>query len=235
MMARRGMPGPPQFGGASGKRAQVQQRAKAFGKECGANSRGEPTGWFSLQRGARCRLRTRRYAVKIVSPKKHGDARGFSPKFTTRPNWKSRPPLRICPGQPFLFRRGRNAARTAFPDPAVRPGQACSGRPGAHSRRRGRHPPVFPDLREIRRRRAVGGELAPTARPGRLRARLCHARARHRGPLQDDGALFAGARSRRRLGRSRHRSRLAAAAGGPTLSEKDRRWPRLKDAQELFE
>ena len=149
-------------------------------------------------------------AVKIVTPKKHGDARGFFSEVYSRAAWdKAGLRLDLRPGQPFLFRGEGRVARPALPDAAVRPGQAGARRARPHPRCGGRHPPLVADLRPACRGRAFGRKLAPAADPDRIRPRFHHARAGRRGSLQDDRALFRRQRPRNRLGRSGHRDRLA--------------------------
>ena len=146
-------------------------------------------------------------AVKIVTPKKHGDARGFFSEVYNKSCLESA-------GLRFEFVQDNHSFSPAvgtlrglhFQNSAFRSGQAPARRPGPHSRRRRRHPALLADLRQACRRRTVGAELAPAARADRLRPRLRHARAGHRGSVQDDRRLFAGQRPGPRLGRSRHRN-----------------------------
>ena len=155
-------------------------------------------------------------AVKIVTPKKHGDARGFFSETYNRNAFEAA-------GLDLTFVQDNHSFSAPvgtlrglhFQTPPFAQDKLLRVAQGPHPRRRGRHPPLVADVRQMGRGRAVGGELAPAARARRLRPRLRHARARHRGALQDDQLLFAGQRPRRRVGRPGHRDRMAAAGRRP--------------------
>ena len=88
------------------------------------------------------------------------------------------------------------------------------------------------DVRAACRRRAVGGELAAALGPGRIPARLLHARAGYRGDLQSDGSLGSRRRARRDLERPGAGLALAGRPGEAILSDKDALLPRLSEAGE---
>ena len=140
------------------------------------------------------------------------------------------------PGQPFVFSCSRHLTGTALPDAAVRARQtgACHARP--HSRRRGGHSPLVADLRPVCRGRALGRQIgancwfrsglrtpsslwSPTSRFSTRRPRPTRPPTTEASPGTIRRSALLGRRS----------------PGGPVLSDKDRRLPRLKDAPELFE
>ena len=176
-------------------------------------------------------------AVKIVTPKKHGDARGFFSEVYNRSDWDKA-------GLEFTFVQDNHSFSaavgtlrgTALPDAAVRARQtgACHARP--HSRRRGRHSPLVADLRPVCRGRALGRQTgascwsrsglrtlsslwSPTSRFSTRRPRPIRPPMTEASPGTIRRSALPGRRS----------------PGGPVLSDKDRRLPRLKDAPELFE
>ena len=207
-------------------------RAAASGKKSGAQA-GRTQGRGSVMQVEETAIP----AVKIIIPKKHGDARGFFSEVYNRADWdKAGLRTHFRTGQSFVLGHGWHVAWATLPDAAVCAGQAGALHARPDSGRRGRHSSLVADLRPPCRGRTLGGQLAPGAGPDRVCARLHHLGARRRGSLQDDRALFGRQRPRRRLGRSGDRHCLAVALpGGPVLSDKDRRLPRLKDAPDLFE
>src|SRR6185437_5335290 len=118
-------------------------------------------------------------------------------------------------GQSFFFSSGWHVAWPTLPDPAVCARQAGALRPRPHSGRRGRHPPLVPDLRSPCGGRTLRRKLAPVAGPDRIRPRFPHFGAGCRGPVQDHRALFRRQRPGNRLGRSRNRRFLALAPRRP--------------------
>ena len=175
-------------------------------------------------------------AVKIVTPKKHGDARGFFSEVYNKAAFEAA-------GLHLNFVQDNHAFSAAV---GTLRGLHFQTPPFAQDKllrvARGRILDVAVDIRrsvaDFRptcRGRAVGGELAAVAGADRLRPRLRHARARHRSPLQDDRRLFAA----NERGVAWDDPDIGVAwplpEGGAMLSEKDKRWPRLRDAQELFD
>ena len=123
--------------------------------------------------------------LKLVTPRKFGDQRGFfSETLQRRDLGEGRASLPVRAGQSLAVARGRHGPRPAFPDRAFRPGQARARDPGPHPRRRRRSAPLLADLRAPCGGRVVAGELAPAVHSGRLRPWLRDARTRHRGALQ---------------------------------------------------
>src|SRR5271166_3557755 len=118
-------------------------------------------------------------AVKILTPKKHGDARGFFSEVYNKAAFDHA-------GLDLTFVQDNHSFSAAV------------------GTLRGLHfqtPPFAQDkLVRVARGRIVDGELAPAPDSDRLRPWVCHARARHRGSLQDNCGLFAGSRSRAGLG-----------------------------------
>ena len=123
--------------------------------------------------------------VKIVTPARFGDHRGFFAEvYNRRALAEAGHRHRLRPGQPFLLGRARHVARAAFPAPAVRPDQA-SARAARHGgRRRGRLPARLADLRPARDGRADGRARRADPLPAGLRPRHADDGAGDRDHLQ---------------------------------------------------
>ena len=116
-------------------------------------------------------------AVKILIPKKHGDARGFFSEVYNKAAWEGF-------GLHYAFVQDNHSFSAAVgtlrgmhfqtppfaQDKLVRVGRGRDGR-------RGRHPAVVADLRPLGRGRIVGRELAPIAGADWLRAWVRHSGA----------------------------------------------------------
>ena len=107
--------------------------------------------------------------VRIVTPRRFGDDRGFFSEIynasALRGGWH-RHDLRA--GQPFLVAQRRHRARPAFPEPALRAGQADPRCARPHPRRCGRHPaqprrPTDSTSRSSSRRRTGGSSSCRSA------------------------------------------------------------------------
>ena len=145
-------------------------------------------------------------AVKIITPKKHGDARGFFSEVYNRSDWDKA-------GLQLTFVQDNHSFSAVV---GTLRGLHFQTPPFAQDKlvrcTRGRILDVAVDIRRssptFGRHVAVelsGGQLAPGAGPDRICPRFHYLGARRRGSLQDDRALFSRQRSRRRLGRSCHR------------------------------
>ena len=175
-------------------------------------------------------------AVKIVTPKKHGDARGFFSEVYSRSAWDKA-------GLDFTFVQDNHSFSAAtgilrglhFQTPPSRRTSSCAARAAASSTSRS----TF----AARRRPSAGMSRSSS----RLRTGAsCWSRSDSPTPsspwsptvevLYKTTAPYSAANDRGvAWDDPDHRNRLAALAGGPVLSDKDRRWPRLKDAPDLFE
>ena len=137
---------------------------------------------------------------------------------------------RVRPGQPFAVGTRRHGAWPALPAAAVRAGQARAGARGASSTWRSICGGARRPSAAMSRVTLSAARLEPALRAGRVRARLLHAGAGHRGRLQGrrpttavrtTGASAGTIPSWRSLGRS---TRTTAV-----LSAKDRALPLLDD------
>ena len=173
-------------------------------------------------------------AVKIVTPKKHGDARGFFSEVYNRSDWDKASlqftfvqdnhsfPLQWAPCAAYTFRR-RHLPRTSWS--AARAAAFLTSRWIFAARRR--------PMANMSQSNSPP-KLAPVADPDRICARvhdfgayvevlyktIPYSGAHDRGVAWDDPAIGIA---------------WPSLAGGLVLSDKDRRLPRLKDAPELFE
>ena len=173
--------------------------------------------------------------VKIITPARYGDHRGFfSEVYNRRALAEAGIDIAVRPGQPVLLGRARHAARPALPVAAGDPDQAPAGAARHRPRRRGRLPGRLADLRPARDGRADGGARRPDPLPQGLRPRHADARARQRDHLQGRRLLRPRPRPRRALGRPRSRDRLADPAAQLVLSAKDRALPWLRDLPTVF-
>ena len=161
----------------------------------------------------------------LVEPKKFGDHRGFFSETYNRARLAEAGfDGRLRPGQPLALRRAPGTVRGLhFQSPPYAQDKLVRVVRGRDPRRGRRHPRRLADLRRPCRGRALGGELAPAPGARRLRPRLRHPRARHRGDLQGDRLLRARARPRHPLVRPRPRHRLG---GRPRRGAALRQGPR---------
>ena len=175
-------------------------------------------------------------AVKIVTPKKHGDARGFFSEVYNRSDWDKA-------GLEFTFVQDNHSYSAA---PGTLRGLHFQTPPFAQAKlvrvARGR---ILDVALDIRRSSATFGQSvavelsAENWRQLLIPIGFAHAfmtleadvevlykttapysAAHDRGVAWDDPAIGVA---------------WPSLAGGPVLSDKDRRWRRLKDAPELFE
>jgi dTDP-4-dehydrorhamnose 3,5-epimerase len=174
-------------------------------------------------------------AVKIVTPKKHGDARGFFSEVYSRPSWEGA-------GLSFTFVQDNHSFSAT---PGTLRGLHFQTPPFAQDKlvrvSRGRIVDVAVDIR--RSSPTFGKHIAVELSADNWRQLLVpigfahgfvtlepdvevlykttapYSAAHDRGIAWDDPEIGVD-------------WRLPAA--GPTLSDKDRRWPRLRDAQDLF-
>jgi dTDP-4-dehydrorhamnose 3,5-epimerase len=175
-------------------------------------------------------------AVKIVTPKKHGDARGFFSEVYSRSDWDKA-------GLEFTFVQDNHSYSAAI---GTLRGLHFQTPPLAQAKlvrcTRGRILDVAVDIRRSSPTfcRHVAVELSAgnwrqllvpigfahafiTLEPDvevLYKTTAPYSAAHDRGLAWDDPAIGIA---------------WPSPAGGPVLSHKDRRWPRLKDAPELFE
>ncbi len=175
-------------------------------------------------------------AVKIVSPKKHGDARGFFSEVYNKCEWDNA-------GLSFAFVQDNHSLSAAV---GTLRGLHFQAPPFAQDKLvrvgRGRILDVAVDVR--RSSPTFGKYVAVELSAENWRQMLVPVGFAHGFvTLEPDSevlykttALYSSAHDR---GVAWDDPDIGIAwplpAGGPTLSDKDRRWPRLKDAQELFE
>ena len=175
-------------------------------------------------------------AVKIVTPKKHGDARGFFSEVYNRPAFEAAGiHLNFVQDNHAFSAAVGTLARTALPDAAVRPGQAPP-------RDAGRILDVAVDIR--RSSPTFGRHVAVELSAENWRQLLVPIGFAHgyvtlepdTEVLYKTTAVYSPANDR---GVAWDDPDIGIAwplpGGGAMLSEKDKRWPRLKDARELFD
>ena len=175
-------------------------------------------------------------AVKIVTPKKHGDARGFFSEVYNRADWEKA-------GLHFTFVQDNHSYSAA---PGTLRGLHFQTPPFAQDKlvrcARGRILDVVVDIRRSSPTfgRHVAVELSPenwrqllvpigfahaflTLEPDcevLYKTTAPYSAANDRGIAWDDPGIGIA---------------WPAPASGPVLSDKDRKWPRLKDAPEVFD
>jgi dTDP-4-dehydrorhamnose 3,5-epimerase len=160
-------------------------------------------------------------AVKIIIPKKHGDARGFFSEVYNRADW-------MKAGLEFTFVQDNHSYSAA---PGTLRGLHFQTPPFAQDKlvrcARGRILDVAVELSaENWRQLMVPAGFAHaffTLEPDAevlYKTTAPYSAAHDRGVAWDDPAIGVA---------------WPSVAGGPVLSDKDRRWPRLKDAPDLFE
>jgi hypothetical protein len=145
-------------------------------------------------------------------------------------------PGRVRAGQPLAVGRGRRRPRAALPAAAGRAAQAAPRRARRDPGRRRRRPPLVPDVRPARRRGAQRRQLAAAVHPGRLRPRVPHARAEHRGDLQGHRASTPPSTTAASAGTTpRSAIDWGIDEAAAVLSDRDRKHPVLSAAPQLFD
>ncbi len=163
--------------------------------------------------------------VLVIEPKVFGDDRGFFYESYNERAFADATGLRVRFVQDNHSRSGRTCCaacttRSARPPAAGKAGARHCGR---DLRRRGGHPQELADLREVGRRRALGGQQEDVLDSRRLRARLSRDQRPRRSAVQDDRLLRARARALHRLERPRSRHFLAAQRRADPVAEGPRR------------
>ena len=175
--------------------------------------------------------------VKIISPKKFGDHRGFFSETYNRASFaEAGIDLDFVQDNHSLSATVGTLRGLHFQSPPFAQDKLVRVTQGPHPRRRRRYPRLLADLRPACRGRALGRELEAASGAGRLRPWLRHARAGHRGSLQGHGACI----RRRTITASPSTIRRSASIGGMphdklVLSDKDRKHPRLADLPRYFD
>ena len=169
--------------------------------------------------------------VKIVTPKKFGDHRGFFSEVWSRKAWREAGFDCDFVQDNHSFSAEAGVIRGLhFQTAAFRAGQAGAGGARPHPRRRRRSAPQLADLGKPCRGRAFGGELAAVAGPRSVSRTASALWSRYGGALQGDECLFARPTtwaSPSTIPISAIDWRVDPAKA--VLSDKDRRHPRLAD------
>ena len=150
--------------------------------------------------------------VLEIVPKRFGDARGFFIETYNAERFaEAGIDLRFVQDNHSYSAAAGVVRGLHYQLAAARAGQAGARRQRRDPRRGGRYPPQLDDLRQMGGARDIGRKGQPDPGAEGFRARLRHARAGHRGPVQGHRHLFAGARPVDPFRRSRDRHRLAVA------------------------